>query len=146
MQHSAEQFISILEKVAGEALFYYCEDGSLETVVHTGRMLEAFELKVNFTGDTACIVTELYLCADYQNRQTVQCLLDSLNKMNNSGIFFVSEENRISFELRISLKELAKLDNPFDAVFYGCEIFGKHQELILKALVRQHVYFIRTER
>ncbi|WP_029319224.1 hypothetical protein [Butyrivibrio sp. AE3004] len=139
------QFIEILSKAGGEDLFIENDDGTLDTVVHTGRMLEAFEMAVEFENEIVSITTSAFLCVNESSRSNMNILISSMNEMCSHGRFYISEEKKISFCLRLTLNYLECLDNPFDAVFYGCELFERNQVAILKVLSGQSVMLTRIK-
>lgn len=136
----AEKFSKILEKVAGEDLFDMQEDGSLKTTVHTGRTIETFSLKVEFPDDSVLITTRTFLGVEECNYDRVKTLLESLNEVIKYGVFFVDEDNIISFSVKCEFRLLSSLDNPFDLVFCGCETIEKYTESILKVLSGSMVF------
>ena len=132
--------MNILKKKELDDYFTEKEDGTFDVTVHTGRMIEAFVILASIKGDIVTFITETFLCADSKNYTFIKNLLDSINGICKKGSFFINMENKISFKIRIKLDEMEKLENPCDAVFYGCETFEKYQESILKALTGQHIF------
>ena len=89
------------------------------------------------------ITTKAMLCVDESNVEKVGQLLLSVKESVMPGLFYISEQDRtICFRFVISLGDLSLLENPFDAVFYGCEMFGMYGTGILKALAGQTVFYI----
>ncbi len=143
MTHECSEFLGIIEKAGGDSFFDDNEDGSLSTVVHTGKLIEAFYLSVSGYDAKVIITTTAMLCVDESNVEKVGQLLLSVKDRVMPGLFYISEKDRtICYQLVVSLKDLSSLENPFDAVFYGCEMFGKYGTAILKALAGQTVFYI----
>lgn len=140
--YPAQRFLEIIEKASGEDDLFNDEDGTLSTTVHTGRTIEAFKLKIEFPNDTVLITTSPFLGVDVQNYDRVRALLESLNDLRINGIFFIDEDNIISFSTRCEFDELIETENPFDIVFSGCEAFGMFERSILKTLAGDTVFYI----
>ena len=140
----AERFNRILERVAGEELFDIEEDGSLKTTVHTGRTIEAFGLRVDFPNGSVLVTTHVFLAVEEHNYQRVKTLLESINALGVNGVFFINEDNIISFATKCEFDELVEIDNPFDIVFRGCETFEMFTDSILKALSGTNTFYIRN--
>ena len=139
--YQAERFIEIIEKAGGEDLFTN-KDGILSNTVHTGRTIEAFDLKIEFPHDTVLITTSPFLAVEEHNYERVKALLESINDLGLNGIFFISEDNIISFSTRFEFDDLIEAENPFDIVFSGCEAFEMYTDAILKALSGGNVFYI----
>ena len=138
--YQAERFIEIIEKAGGEDLFTN-KDGILSNTVHTGRTIEAFDLKIEFPHDTVLITTSSFLAVEH-NYERVKALLESINDLGLNGIFFISEDNNISFSTICEFDDLLEADNPFDIVFSGCEAFEMYTGAILKALSGAAVFYL----
>ena len=128
MDNFKGKFMEILEKVGVEDWFDENEDGSFSTIVHTGRIIEAFKIKIIVNSHIVKITTETFLAAGDRKREYVQPLFDSINKICKRGKFFVSEKNILSFFTSITLDELEILSRPFDTVFCGCDLFERYQD------------------
>jgi len=142
MDKSRDRFIGILDREGVKDWFDENEDGSFSAIIHTGRVLEAFKIKIQVGAHLAKITTETFLGTGDRKKEYVQLLFESINKICKSGKFFVNEEKVLSFLASITLDELEVLQRPFDAVFYGCDLFERYQDSILKALTGQQVFFM----
>ena len=140
--YPAQRFLEIIEKASGEDDLLNDEDGTLSTTVHTGRTIEAFKLKIEFPNDTVLITTSPFLGVEEQNYDRIRALLESLNDFRINGIFFIGEDNVISFSTRCEFDELIEADNPFDIVFSGCKAFEMFEKSILKTLSGDTVFYI----
>ena len=140
----AEKFNRILERVAGEDLFDIEEDGSLKTMVHTGKTIEALGLKVDFPDGSVLVTSRTFLTIEEHNCKRLAALLKSINALEINGVFFIDEDNAISFATKCEFDELIELDNPFEVVFRGCEAFEMFTDSILKALSGTNTFYIRN--
>ena len=86
MENTKNRFLDILEQSEARELFDEY-DSSLNTVVHTGRVIEAFSLKIVFYDDIVMIVTSSYMGSDETNADSVRNLLDSINSIIEVGSF-----------------------------------------------------------
>ena len=145
MSSQVVRFMNILKKGEMDEFFSAKEDGTFEVTVHTGRMIEAFDLKTSIKSNVVTFITEAFLCAEPKHYATIKGLLDSINGTNKTGCFFINKENRIAFKMQVKLDVMEKLERPFDAVFGGCMIFEKYQESILKALTGQTVICMKMK-
>lgn len=141
--NQAERLIEIIENAGGEDLFAY-KDGVLSSTVHTGKTIEAFDLRIEFPHDTVLITTRSFLGVEEHNYDRMRVLLESLNELVNNGIFFIDEDNTISFLTICEFEDIIRACNPFDIVFSGCEPFGVFSEAILKTLAGNHVYYVNN--
>lgn len=142
MDNYKDKLIEILDKVGVMDWFDENEDGSFSTTVHTGKIIEAFKVKIIVDSHIVKITTETFLGAGNRKKEYVQPLFESINKMCKRGKFFVNEKNILAFFTSITLEELEELSRPFGAVFYGCDVFEKYQDTILKSLTGQQVFFM----
>ena len=138
--YQAERFIEILEKAGGED-FFNNKDGVLSTTVHTGKTIEAFEMKIGFPRYSVLITTSPYLAVEEHNYEQIKILLESINDLGINGFFYINEDNTISFSTICEFDDLINADNPFDIVFSGCESFEKYTNVILKALSGVNVFY-----
>ena len=138
MENTKNRFLDILEQSEARELFDEY-DSSLNTVVHTGRVIEAFSLKIDFYDDIVMIVTSSDMGSDDTNTDSVRNLLDSINSIIEVGSFIISNDKRIIHRCGIPIDVISDIDNPFDVIFLGCELFGYFQDSILKALLGQHI-------
>ena len=131
--YMAEQLNRLLDEVAGKDFFTIYDDGSMETVVHTGGIIEGFELKIEFPKGNVLITTTSYLGVVNNSLERVNALIDSLNEIINYGRFAI-RSSRICFTTRCGYGYLASQENPFDILFLGCETFNAYSETLLKTL------------
>lgn len=138
MGNTKRKFLDILEHSEAGDLFNETES-SLNAVVHTGRRIEAFSLKIEFCNDIVILSTFSYLGIDAENMVSVNDLLESINSIIKIGNFIIADDNIIMFRCAIPIDIIASIDNPFEIIFLGCELFGCYQDLILRALLGQHM-------
>ena len=138
MGNTKSKFMDILVQSEANDLFDETES-SLSAVVHTGRRIETFSLKVEFYNDIVIISTFSYLGSDEDNAESINVFLESLNSVIEIGKFMISEDNRIMYQCGIPIDVIANIDNPFEIIFLGCELFGCYQDSILKALLDYHM-------
>ncbi len=142
--YPSERFLEIIENASGEDSLFDNDEGVLSTTVHTGRAIEAFKLKIEFPHGSVLITASSFLGVEEQNYDRVRVLLESINDLGYNGIFFISENNIISFSTRCEFDDLVSVGNPFDIVFYGCEAFGMFEGAIFKVLSGASVFYIKN--
>ena len=142
--YAAERFLEIIENASGEDNLFGNDDGILSTTVHTGRIIEAFELVIEFPHGSVLITTTPFLRVEKQNYDHVKALLESINDLGNSGIFFIDVDNNISYSTRCEVEDLISVGNPFDIVFRGCEAFGIFEKSILKTLSGENIFYMNN--
>lgn len=140
-----EKFLNLIKEASGIDDLFGNEDGILSTTVHTGRTIEAFDLRVEFPQGYILITTRSFLGVTKPNLPRVRALLDSINDIIPEGYFFI-EKSAISFSMRCRFDNLTQADNPFDIIFYGCETFEKYEEAILKSLLVSSVFYISDQK
>ncbi len=141
--YSAERFLEIFEKVDADSFFELQDDGKMEVTVHTGCILESFGISIEFPHETVLITTRAALCVEDQYFDQMRVLLESINENISMGLFFIDEDNIISFSVRCEFELLERLDNPFDLLFYGTELFERYTKSILKVLTGENVLYFR---
>ncbi len=142
--YPVERFLEIIENASGEDDLFFNKDGILSATVHTGRTIEAFDLKIEFPHGSVLITASSFLGVKEQNYNRVRVLLESINDLEQDGIFFINEDNIISFSTRCELDDLISVGNPFDIVFSGCEAFGMYEDSILKSLIGTDIFYINN--
>ena len=140
--YPAERFLEIIESASGEDGLFDNDEGVLSTTVHTGRAIEAFKLKIEFPHGSVLITASSFLGVEEQNYDRVRALLESINDLGYNGIFFIDENNIISFSTRCEFDDLISIGNPFDIVFSGCEAFGLFEGAILRTLAGANIFYI----
>ena len=142
--YPAERFLEIIENASGEDSLFSNKGGVLSATVHTGRTIEAFDLKIEFPYGSVLITASSFLGVNEKNYDCVRALLESINDLIQAGIFFIDEDNIISFSTRCELDDLISVDNPFDIVFSGCEAFGMFEKAILKSLTGTNIFYMNN--
>ncbi len=142
--YAAERFLEIIENVSGEDDLFGNDDGILSTTIHSGRAIEAFKLKVEFPHGSILLTTSTYLGVEEQNYDRVKALLESINDLGHKGIFFIDEDNNISYSSRFEFDDLISADNPFDIVISGCEAFKPFERSILKTLSGENIFYMNN--
>ena len=141
--YSVERFLGIFEKAGADSFFDLQDDGNMEVTVHTGCILESFGISIEFPHETVLITTRAALCIEDQYFDQMRVLLESINENISMGLFFVDEDNIISFSVRCEFELIERLDNPFDIVFYGTELLERYAQSILKVLTGENVFYFR---
>ncbi len=141
--YSAERFLEIFEKAVADSFFDLQDDGNMEVTVHTDRILESIRINVEFPHETVLITSHAPLCVEEQAFDRMRVLLESINENISMGLFFIDEENIISFSVRCEFELIERLDNPFDIVLLGPELFEQYAKSILKVLIGDSVFYYR---
>ena len=141
--YSAERFLGIFEKIDADSFFELQDDGKMEVTVHTGCILESFGISIEFPHETVLITTRAALCVEDLYFDQMRVLLESINENISMGLFFVDEDNIISFSVRCEFELIERLDNPFDIVLLGPELFEQYAKSILKVLIGESVFYYR---
>ena len=143
LSYSAERFLEIFEKAGRTSFFELQDDGKMEVTVHTGCILESLGISIEFPHESVLITTRAALCVEEQCFDQMRVLLESINENISMGLFFIDENNIISFSVRCELELIERLDNPFDILFLGTELFEHYAKSILKVLTGESVFYLR---
>ncbi len=143
--YAAERFIKTLEKVGAEDLFDRTDEGNLTTLVHTGRIVDSFRIDVEFSGNSIVATTHSCLGVADKNAERVKNLLDSLNRMNSIGEFFIGGDctHVVSFRIYSDFGRLEAMDNPFDLVFKGASLIVDYAESIIRTLLGAQIVYAK---
>ena len=140
---ATQRFGSILKKVNAEGLFEECANGSLEAYAHNGRTIDTFRIVIEFPHDSVLVTTRTGLGVEESSFERVKILLESINEIIPDGIFFIDEDNIVSFAARCGFAKLEELENPFDFIFYGGDTIGKYTEPILRVLLGSQIFIMK---
>ena len=139
-----ERFEEILKKSEAEDFFSYNEDKrTFRTTVCTGKRIDGFEIEVGLNDGWVNFQTNSFLGVDEENRSALQGVLGDINRLVSNGKFEGNDDG-IIFSYTFKLSDLEAMDNPFDAIFWGCEIFGKYQAAILQAVSGKMIRILKV--
>ncbi|MCR4616784.1 MAG: hypothetical protein K5669_01215 [Lachnospiraceae bacterium] len=136
-------FMKAMEKIGAEGVWNERDNGSLSTEEHCGKLLDTFNVVVEFSEDEIIVTTKSRLGVEKNNRKRTDTLLKSIDEIIPCGEFFVNEDKLITFSVRCGFNHLDELENPFDLIAYGANMFEKYTETILKTLLGANMYYLK---
>ena len=132
-----DRFKEIFEGYCGIDVLNDKDDGGLITYVSTGRTICDFDVQIDFFDDVIRFSTMSHIGVENKCKNYIDHLISSINNCENRGGFFVNKEGKLSSLFFSSFDELLNIENPFDLIDYGIEMFNRYSDAILKALLGQ---------
>ena len=139
---AVQRFMKTMEKIGAEGCWNERPNGSLSTEAYCGLTIGLLKVLVEFQDEKIKVTTTVGLGVKDENRERIDTLLKSINEIIPCGKFFVNEEKLISYVIRCGFSQLEELENPFDLISYGGDMFDKYTEVILKTLLGANMYYI----
>jgi len=118
----------------------------LSTTVHPGYTIDTYELTVVPSAFFLEITTKTPLTVapqDVFTYEAINNLLDSINALLRSGIFFISPTNHIEFSFSCTSDQFYSCENPYHILFYGIETINDYIEDIMKVFGGRSVFYLK---
>ena len=138
-----DDFREIIVKHCGVDFFNDRENGSLFTTVHTGRSICDFDVQIDFSDDAIRFTTMSGIGVEDNRKEVLDSLIRSINECERRARFIICKDNRLSSVFTCTFDEFLKLENPFDAIDYGIDIFRRYSEMFLKAMLGQAIISVK---